>query len=499
MKHFTLLLLIGISGVLSAQSFSTLNQSNQVFFLSDHFDSGLYPDIDNPQVDYTPYHDSTIIGYRVDSTFYDSLVHAETFLFNRIKRQIYYSLANVQCDSVSWMGPQMIRRSDGMEIYKNGMGEEIYYNTNASLGDSWTMFDGIWGTCTATLDTLVYVDTILGEADSIYTILCDFDIFPVPRADTILIGKTTGFIKMLDHFMFPTDTVPIKLSGVSYPKKGLTPPDEIDYHTYSIGDEIHVYDEWGVPFYHVRSSRRIIKIIDKEENDSTITYNREIEWCSCADCTDPEFNRTFDVVTYRKDYLANMPFEDANLIYISDGEIFEDKPIDFYSQIPPVCWGCRETDMDWVKCYSSDSDSPGGVQTSKKGLGLLRNYAEEGEPNGGRYKQFDVVYYQINGHEYGFPFDFSNCYIGTNNVDAYQNIKIQPNPSDGSFSINGLPEARESLTLKIMDMQGKEVYYRNHQTGFEKIDLNISNGIYFLILSDSAYGVVLTRKLLISR
>jgi len=86
-------------------------------------------------------------------------------------------------------------------------------------------------------------------------------------------------------------------------------------------------------------------------------------------------------------------------------------------------------------------------------------------------------------------FDFNECAIGVEETpDDISIIGIQPNPNDGSFTME-LNENLSKLELKVLDIRGQQVYYkkfkRNYSKG-ERIEMNIEfpeKGMYFIMFS----------------
>ena len=77
--------------------------------------------------------------------------------------------------------------------------------------------------------------------------------------------------------------------------------------------------------------------------------------------------------------------------------------------------------------------------------------------------------------------------IAENEIDKYNTIKINPNPSNGAINLSFGNEIDAGLQISILDTRGKEVYKSIIQQSGNSIKLNLelSNGIYFVkILSD---------------
>jgi hypothetical protein len=88
------------------------------------------------------------------------------------------------------------------------------------------------------------------------------------------------------------------------------------------------------------------------------------------------------------------------------------------------------------------------------------------------------------------------CVTGLNQIDDPRTeVKISPNPSDGSFSIE--LNSNEGLDISIKNIQGQEVYHSFNNT-LDRIQVNLdkpAKGLYFLHLQNER-GVI-TKKIVL--
>ncbi len=70
----------------------------------------------------------------------------------------------------SWLGPHMIRRSDGSELYFNSYGDTITFFTKASLGSSWILARDISGKSFRATVSYSGTANVNGATDSIKSI-----------------------------------------------------------------------------------------------------------------------------------------------------------------------------------------------------------------------------------------------------------------------------------------------------------------------------------------
>ena len=95
--------------------------------------------------------------------------------------------------------------------------------------------------------------------------------------------------------------------------------------------------------------------------------------------------------------------------------------------------------------------------------------------------------------------DFSPC-SGINALANNVNVNVYPNPNNGQFTLNVNTTDVNELSIKVVNLQGQEVYNRNNfdnlNTVNEQIDLsNNANGIYFVIVTTDK-GIV-THKMIV--
>lgn len=103
------------------------------------------------------------------------------------------------------------------------------------------------------------------------------------------------------------------------------------------------------------------------------------------------------------------------------------------------------------------------------------------------------------------PTDHSFFIMGETNLLSNttfetKNITVSPNPNKGSFNINGFKNTTEPLIIKVLDLQGREVYnttlLNTNTTNFQ-IDLpQNTKGIFLLHMSSNSQTV--TKKIIVN-
>jgi hypothetical protein len=70
----------------------------------------------------------------------------------------------------------------------------------------------------------------------------------------------------------------------------------------------------------------------------------------------------------------------------------------------------------------------------------------------------------------------------------FQNLKVFPNPSNGSFNLEFSNPSNRNIAINVFDMRGRTIYNRTYQKSNdfkEEIKLNnIQTGMYILKVSD---------------
>ena len=163
-------------------------------------------------------------GIRIDSVNVvgsDTVYHA----FHTPRARGYISGCNVPAsadpDGGSWLGKDVIQRSDGTFLFDNIWHDTVIIKSQALLGDTWRFFDdttNIHYTATVTsFDTM----TVLGSLDSIKTITITADTAGIPRLSDpvnnfqIKLSKDHGFVQIFDLYTFPYH-LPDSLSDIAF-------------------------------------------------------------------------------------------------------------------------------------------------------------------------------------------------------------------------------------------------------------------------------------------
>jgi hypothetical protein len=77
-------------------------------------------------------------------------------------------------------------------------------------------------------------------------------------------------------------------------------------------------------------------------------------------------------------------------------------------------------------------------------------------------------------------------------------VTLSPNPSKGSFALN--MNDKEPYIMKILTMNGQEIYVSEIRDGYQSLDLTnrLSNGVYLIQISDRFNRLMRVERLLIT-
>lgn len=88
------------------------------------------------------------------------------------------------------------------------------------------------------------------------------------------------------------------------------------------------------------------------------------------------------------------------------------------------------------------------------------------------------------------------------NENAWSNsINLYPNPSDGEFNIEYKGLGEDAVLVEIADVSGRIVYTQNLQltNGISNFKLDISNGVYFVHITNTQNNETIVKKLVIQK
>lgn len=175
-----------------AQNWRTINPADTVYFKSNATANGSYLRL--------IYIDSTAAA-GADSIFY----------FYKSYRIPIDSSANAVCVdtmAATWLGYNMLRKTNGDELYYNYFNDTILVKTLAATGDNWQLMKDSLGTVFLATVTAMGTTMVDGVADSTKTITIQAYQNGVPVYSTynntvFELSKAHGWLKTLDMYRFP--------------------------------------------------------------------------------------------------------------------------------------------------------------------------------------------------------------------------------------------------------------------------------------------------------
>lgn len=184
-----------------------------------------------------------------------------------------------ECIAGSIFGNEMIKKTNGVNIFFNERGDSIFINTTAELNDSFKLVM-LTDTIIQAKLVRIYQDDVLGEQDSSKTFILkatNAQQQTIPHwlnGDSIVLSKNHGLIKAFDFYSFPDYYTynnyrkPYFLVGQTNPESGMQNLDAFDIYDFEIGDEFHL--EGSIPYTVITKIKRIV--IDKQVGNGSITY-----------------------------------------------------------------------------------------------------------------------------------------------------------------------------------------------------------------------------------
>lgn len=143
--------------------------------------------------------DHYLRGIRIDSV---RISGADTIYY------LYHTERNHDTAGASWVGKNVIQKSNGTFLFNNAYHDTIIIQTQAALGDSWNFYSDSGKTFYMATVTSLDTMTILGGLDSVKKVTINaFN--PAPDSDDLvnnfsfILSKYHGFVQVFDLYNFP--------------------------------------------------------------------------------------------------------------------------------------------------------------------------------------------------------------------------------------------------------------------------------------------------------
>jgi hypothetical protein len=384
-------------------------------------------------------------------------------------------------DAGSWIGKQVIIKSNGDNIFFNRNNDSILIKTSATLNQTWQIYHD---NSVIILAQVTDVDTLTfcGINDSIKTIsfhVLDLDMNPIVHELnylSIILSKNYGLIRTLNFFNLPENNLigyehyspPIEeyeLCGIQNSIIGTQNLRYLEVYDFQPGDELHMN------YYRLieccdESTQTILKYLEREDFENRIEYRVEREYFQQLSVYGtPSQTYVHDTITeiyepwYEFDLLPGEIVINETFAYcfkMIDGDRPIKTPLDKGGMIQ-----FSETEC-WTLPIFEGCSSGNYI----KGLGGPYFHCETSES----ITIKELVYYSVGNETWGEPLIISK--IDENNLK--NRVSIYPSPVINSFSVSG----ENIYKVELLNSLGQIVLYSE---SYNNIYIgNQPAGIYFV-------------------
>jgi len=438
-------------------------------------------------------------GIRVDSV---KNINNDThfFLYHTPRGSYNISMPQLDTNGGSWVGKEVIEKTDGATLFNNLWGDTVIIHTQANLNDSWMFYNDTSQNYYVATATALDTTTISGAADSIKTItISAYNASGLNSADSIngkqiILSKAHGIYQTfaLYTFPFPTQYVAMdyymdmteKVNDVIqiFKKEVLvTNPTTFDLYDSQPGDIFQYHGS----FYFIQDYKKEDSVISRQlVSNSQLEYvlgTKEIS-INGPNLTTRNYldtvNINYEVLKWFDSTL--MPDESHNMNFIK------------YNPIDKT--HCLETS----KYTTTSNNIYNGVINNfepttseyiyKIGFGLTYNYIFSGSyPN----NNTDIgLYYTLkNGISCG-----NKILLAINELQQVD-FSISPNPADRFIQIQTPLENYIIIVYNTLGLKMKEMKLNRSNQQIDVSDL--PNGIYFLKFYTKDLSGYISKKIIV--
>ena len=438
-----------------------------------------------------------------------------------------YQAGSLDSTGGSWLGKNVIQKSDGTFFFDNIWGDTVTIKTQANIGDSWTFFrDSTYFSYKATMlamDTM----TVLGVLDSVKKITIEADTNGVLNPSDpvnnfqIILSQHHGFEQVFDLMTFPfhrkngastssgnfdyyydllTNSVPT--GGWSY----VAPPDTItalfklipftipsmmEIYDYNIGD---VFESSTEHYYGGGAS----EVIDFDSIISKIVTAFSVSY-TVASSSKQSIGGSFPTIV-NCFYNTNALFEDTTKLFYLNKLPEEWRSPEYYHYFPNAhvigtTDSCTtqvyQMDLehidygngwlievsDGMNSYLSSNSASYGIGYGEVGMDITDREGDPFSPDQNMHMDYAYKNGNACGTEYHIPVSVDNVQGNTRQLFVY------PNPASTEIMVSS-PDLIENIS--ITNVFGQTVY-----TGYDrssKVVINVSSfvpGIYYLKVNNT--------------
>lgn len=463
---------------------------------------------------------SRITAFRLDSVYVTGDGDSVFLSYRTIRRPLPPATC-LDTTQGSLLGRIVIKRPDGIFLFRNYSNDTIWFNTQASLNQTWkfcNLPDG--GYIDATVATIGQ-KTILGQPDEVKQISFqarNAQGVAVPHTvngKTILLGRHSGLASMFDVYPFPLEVNLSILAGKTNPPEGIRDLSCTDIFNFQPGDVFHYSGYHNDAFVHPNSQywRTMFTVISRQDfvTGDSVGYTME----RCMHFTNRPYyaapvvqliHDTLQLLYCNKggdgqELMMHMPGE-----FVPYGSSFGSFVASDYSRYFDTLTGRQsqvELSTPYGRAAGSDcwSINMAYYYRYEEGLGKTFSYAPTLY-----YYPLDrdtLVYYKKGSITSGTPLAAScSELLDVDNEEVFPMyaVTVFPNPAHENVTVRVSGPGKDvQFSYTLCDLFGREVAAGNFSGGLFVFHRNkLSDGVYLLHVSDQNGRGLGTSKLLLN-
>lgn len=487
-----------------AQNYKLVNTSDDVFYKAV-----------NPFVIenyYGPHSIKFIISVKTDSI----LINFNQTIYYPHKTIVKYD--SINCFNVSenhWLGEKIIEDSIGNNILFNNNGDSIFIKTLTNLNTPWVFYKYSDNSIIEAEIISITNDQIFNLNDSVKTIQLThkdsvgYVIPDIVNNVTINLSKNYGFTQFFSFRDFPDSIQIFEITGIQSLNEGNYIPTLAEIYGFNPGDELHYsyYSIYGsgninnaMPFQDIRI------ILTKSIYNDSLTYSYDLTRYRFGNIflQDTVFVTVHNIDSF-PNYIEGVSGKSPmQTIFITNDNVgqysFNSEDYNYHETlIFPEMYIQR--DFNDTNCFNyfiprknlkflySELNQH---TTYIKGLGILRSYLKDFSnemPDYACNPCEGLLYYNVNGQQWGSPLEVNSLNIADFEVTLY------PNPAINEVNVTSTSTISE---ITIFNTLGKKTLsFYNLKSNTYNINIKeLLQGIYFVKIKESK-GTSIIKKLII--
>ena len=411
----------------------------------------------------------------------------------------------------SWIGPSVIIKPNGLNLFINHEGDTITINTLASVGDKWIAYQQDSSIIVEASVVSCELQNFLGLQDSVKTIAFtpyneELGPLDLPLSImTVKLSKNYGFVRALNFYIFPGTEVllygdefeELDLIGLSNPQVGVQNLTWFEVYDFQPGDEIHVYykstfyDEYGEG--GETTIKSIYNYIERNDYPDSIVYRYSLRQSnSYTGSEGSSFTFSDDVreSTIRAnptfDKLPGEPVFDENYYSYSMKNTtplskYDPSELESFSNVDDSCWAIIIADG----CLDYDE--------YRKGLGGPY-YSCWSNPFLEQSLENKLVYYKKGNITWGEPLVIT----GISDIENVNHIQVYPNPANDILNVTFESGGYTNNEIRIYSLEGKLLLSQKLLSNQTSVDISeLKTGVYIVKVTNNNSGILSHLKLIV--